>query len=108
MADCIKKEMKLPGLMEVVIEGKGLILNTPFKNEIRYIDGELRMDNIRNRKKVMIEEESKLDQDYGRQELKRTRLADDRNQGGATGVVDDQNMTQFEGAEVLRSSEGEN
>ena len=40
VADCMTKEMKRPSLMEVVIEGKGLILNTPFIKRITNIDGE--------------------------------------------------------------------
>ena len=70
-------DMKMPSLIAVVIEGKGLILNTQFVNEIRNIDVELRMDNICNCKKVTMDEDSDLDQECKRQELKRTRSADD-------------------------------
>ena len=54
MADCLTKEMKMPESMERVLMGEGLVLKEPFTNEIRNVDGELRMRNIRNRKKVEI------------------------------------------------------
>ena len=89
MADCMTMEIKVLSLMEVVIKGKGLILNTPFVNEIRNIDSELRMDNIHNPKEMAMKDEIKLDKECGRQELKRTRSVEDRSQGGATEILED-------------------
>ena len=40
--------------MERVLMGEGLVLKEPFTNEIRNVDGELRMRNIRNCKNVEI------------------------------------------------------
>ena len=40
MADCLTKEMKMPSSMEVVIQGKGLVLNEPFINEVRNVNRE--------------------------------------------------------------------
>ena len=54
MADCLTKEMKMPESMESVLLGEGLTLKEPYLNEILNVDGELRMRNIRNRKKVEI------------------------------------------------------
>ena len=50
MAEFLKMKMKMPSSMEVVLEGIGFILNTPFLNEIGNTNGELRIHNIDNKK----------------------------------------------------------
>ena len=72
MADCLTKEMKIPSSREVVIKGKGLILNVPFINEVKNINGELRIINIHNPKKVKLEEDDKSGQLHRRQESRRS------------------------------------
>ena len=52
MADCMTKEMKMPESLEDVLLENKLTLNKPYMNEVRNVDGEIRMMNIRNRKKV--------------------------------------------------------
>ena len=76
MADCLTKEMKMPDSMEAVLYGKGLELSEPYLNEIKNIEGELRMSNIRNRKQVKIDKDGDSGGDsgqhHGRQEAKGT------------------------------------
>ena len=79
MVDCLTKEMKMLSSMEAVMEGKGLSLKTPYENDIRNMNSELKIHNIHNHKKVTIEDDGKSDQEQERQELRRTQLADDRN-----------------------------
>ena len=62
------KEMKMPSSMEDVLLGKGLVLKEPYLNEVRNVEGELRMSNIRNRKKVKIDNDGVSGQECGRQE----------------------------------------
>ena len=52
MADCLMKEMKMPASMENVLIKNVLSLQEPSLNEIRNVNGELRMCNIRNRSNV--------------------------------------------------------
>ena len=52
MADCLTKEMKMPASMEDVLIKNVLSLREPSLNEIRNVNGELRMSNIRNRSNV--------------------------------------------------------
>ena len=40
----------MPSLMDAVIEGNGLILKEPFINEVKNVNGGIRMNNIRNKK----------------------------------------------------------
>ena len=69
MADCLTKEMKMPSSMEAVLLGKGLELKEPFLNEVRNVEGELRMSNIRNRKQVKIDDDNDSGQLRGGQEV---------------------------------------
>ena len=41
MADCLTKEMKMPSSMEAVIKDYSLVLNKPFINEVKNVNGEL-------------------------------------------------------------------
>ena len=63
MADCMTKEMKMPESLEDVLLENKLTLNKPYMNEVRYVDGEIRMMNIRNRKKVEIDGQDDSDQE---------------------------------------------
>ena len=51
MAESLTKEIKRPSSMEAVIKDKGLILNEPFRNEVKNFNGELRGKNIHNHKR---------------------------------------------------------
>ena len=52
MADCLTKEMKMPASMEDVLVKNVLSLREPSLNEVKNVNGELCMCNIRNRSKV--------------------------------------------------------
>ena len=61
------------------MEGKGLTLKTAFENKIENINGDLKFHNISNFRKETTEDDRESDQEQGRQESRRTQLADDRN-----------------------------
>ena len=44
MADCLAKEMKMQNSMDDVIKGKELVLKELFINEVKNVNGELRMN----------------------------------------------------------------
>ena len=52
MVDCLTKEMKMPASMEDVLVKNVLSLREPSLNEVKNVNGELRMCNIRNRSNV--------------------------------------------------------
>ena len=59
MADCFTKKMKMPSSTEAVIQGKELVFNELFINEVKNVNGEMRRNNIRNHKKKRREAVSK-------------------------------------------------
>ena len=65
MADCMTKEMKMPESLEDVLLENKLTLNKPYMNEVRNVDGEIRMMNIRNRKKVEMVDQDDQERQQG-------------------------------------------
>ena len=97
MGNCLTKEMKMPSLMEMVIKGKGFILNEPFINEVNNVNIELRMNNIHNQKKFMIDEDDESGHSHRRHESKRMdqqMIGVKEDQQWMTRVMEEQLMTQ--------------